>query len=72
VFAHGPTTIAINLTSSDEVPPVQTEATGVAEFIPMGMDSIVYSVNATDTEGVMAGHIHLGAKGENGSIVVTC
>jgi hypothetical protein len=71
VFAQGPPTIAVNLTGSEEVPPVQTEATGVAEFIPMGMDSITYSVNATNIEGVTAGHIHLGAKGENGPIVVT-
>ena len=28
-------------------------------------------MNATNIEGVTAGHIHLGAKGENGSIVVT-
>jgi hypothetical protein len=50
VFAQGPPTITINLTGSEEVPPVQTEATGVAEFIPVGMDSIVYSVNATNIE----------------------
>src|ERR671916_473706 len=71
VFAQGPPTITINLTGSEEVPPVQTEATGVAEFIPLGMDSIAYSVNATNIEGATAGHIHLGAKGENGPIVVT-
>jgi hypothetical protein len=71
VFAQGPPTITINLTGSEEVPPVQTEATGVAEFIPVGMDSIAYSVNATNIEGVTAGHIHLGAIGENGPIVVT-
>ena len=71
VFAQGPPTITINLTGSEEVPPVQTEATGVAEFIPVGMDYIAYSVNATNIEGVTAGHIHLGAIGENGPIVVT-
>ena len=70
-FAQEPPTITINLTGSEEVPPVQTEATGVAEIIPLGMDSIAYSVNATNIEGVTAGHIHLGAKGENGPIVVT-
>jgi hypothetical protein len=43
----------------------------VAEFIPMGMDHIAYSVNATIIEGLTAGHIHLGIKGENGPIVVT-
>jgi hypothetical protein len=71
VFAQGPPTITVNLTGSEEVPPVQTEATGVAEFIPMGMDSIAYSVNATNIEDATAGHIHLGARGENGPIVVT-
>jgi hypothetical protein len=71
VFAQGPPKIVINLTGSEEVPPVQTEATGVAEFIPMGTDSIAYSVNATNIESATAGHIHLGAKGENGPIVIT-
>jgi hypothetical protein len=70
-FAQGPPTIVVNLTGNEEVPPVQTEATGIAEFIPMGMDSVDYSVNATNIQGVTAGHIHLGAKGENGPVVVT-
>jgi CHRD domain len=71
VFAQGPPPIVVNLTGSEEVPPVQTEATGIAEFMPMGMDSVDYSVNATNIEGVTAGHIHFGAKGENGPVVVT-
>jgi hypothetical protein len=33
VFAQGPQKIVMNLSGSEEVPPVQTEATGVAEFI---------------------------------------
>jgi hypothetical protein len=70
-FAQGPPTIVVNLTGSEEVPPVQIQATGIAEFIPIGMDSVDYSVNATNIQGVTAGHIHLGAKGENGPIVVT-
>lgn len=68
VFAQGPPTITINLTGSEEVPPVQTEATGVAEFIPLGMDSIAYSVNATNIEGVTAGHIHLVQKAKMGPL----
>jgi hypothetical protein len=60
----------MNLSGSEEVPPVQTEATGVAEITPR-VDSIAYSINATNIEGVTASHIHLGAKGENGPIVVT-
>jgi CHRD domain len=35
------------------------------------MDSVAYSVNATNIEGVTAGHIHFGKQGENGPIVVT-
>ena len=71
VSAQEPMTITVNLTGSEEVPPVQTEATGIAEFTPMGMDSIAYSINATNIEGATAGHVHLGAKGENGPVVVT-
>ena len=70
VFAQGPPKIVINLTGSEEVPPVQTEATGVAEISP-AFDSYGYTINATDIEGVTAGHVHLGKKGENGPIVVT-
>ncbi|MGH9985921.1 MAG: CHRD domain-containing protein, partial [Nitrososphaeraceae archaeon] len=71
VLAQGPPTIVINLTGDEEVPPVQTEATGVAEIKPMGADSIGYNVNATNIEGATAGHIHLGSEGENGPVVVT-
>jgi hypothetical protein len=53
VFAQGPPKIVINLTGSEEVPPVQTEATGVAEIIP-AFDSFGYTINATDIEGVTA------------------
>jgi hypothetical protein len=71
VSAQEPMTFTVNLTGNEEVPPVQTEATGVAEFTPMGMDSIGYTINATNIEGATAGHIHQGAKGENGPVVVT-
>lgn len=63
--------ITINLTGNEEVPPVQTEATGTVEFKIEGLDSIPYSVNATNIEGVTAGHVHFGKAGENGPIVVT-
>jgi hypothetical protein len=70
VFAQQPQKIVMNLSGSEEVPPVQTEATGVAEFTP-GEDSVAYSINATNIEGATAGHIHLGKQGENGPVVVT-
>jgi hypothetical protein len=71
VLAQGAPTFPYNLSGSEEVPPVQTDATGVIEITPMGADSIAYSVNATNIEGVTAGHMHLGKQGENGPIVVT-
>jgi hypothetical protein len=67
-LGRGQASIVINLTGDGIVPPITTEATGVAEFMPEGEDSISYTVNATSIEGVMAGHIHGGA---NGAVVVT-
>jgi hypothetical protein len=55
VSAQEPMTVIVNLTGGEEVPPVQTEATGIAEFTPMGMDSIGYNLNATNIEGATAG-----------------
>jgi hypothetical protein len=71
VLAQGAPTILYGLSGSEEVPPVQTDATGMIELTPMGADSFAYSVNATNIEGVTAGHVHLGEQGENGPIVVT-
>jgi hypothetical protein len=61
----------VSLKGSEEVPPVQTEAIGIAEFTQTGLEYRTYSVNATNIQGAAAGHIHLGAKGENGPVVVT-
>jgi hypothetical protein len=60
-----------NLSGQEEVPPVQTQATGTAEFTLMGMESVNYTVNASNIQGATAGHIHLGNPGENGPIVIT-
>jgi hypothetical protein len=55
-----------------EVPPVETNATGLAEFKPIQDENIVtYSVNVTDIDNVTAAHIHIGKQGQNGPIVVT-
>ena len=72
-FAQGGAKFGFNLTGSEEVPPVQTNATGMAEIsaYTVAGDSITYSVNAMNIQGVTAGHIHLGKQGENGPIVFT-
>ena len=58
------------LSGQEEVPPTNSQATGMAEFTVMG-DSVEYVVNASNIQGVTAGHIHSGKQGENGPVVVT-
>jgi hypothetical protein len=58
------------LSGQEEVPPTDSQATGMAEFTVMG-DSVEYTVNASGMQGVTAGHIHSGKQGENGPVVVT-
>jgi CHRD domain len=54
------------LSGQEEVPPTNSQATGMAEFTVMG-DSVEYTVNASGMQGVTAGHIHSGKQGENGA-----
>ena len=58
------------LTGNQEVPPTNSQGTGMAEFTVMA-DRIEYTVNASGMQGVTAGHIHVGAQGENGPVIVT-
>ena len=64
---------AANLTGQQEVPPVNTQATGEAIFVPdlPRNETIDFWVNGTGIQGVTLGHIHSGAQGENGPVVVT-
>jgi hypothetical protein len=73
VFAQGQTKFEFNLTGSEEVPPIQTNATSMAEIsaYTVAGDTITYRVNAMNIKDVTAGHIHLGKPGENGPIVFT-
>jgi CHRD domain-containing protein len=63
----------IKLTGSQEVPPVQTDAVGVAQIsaYSAGENTLSYTINVKNITGVTAGHTHLGKKGENGPIVLT-
>ncbi len=58
------------LSGQEEVSPTESKATGMAEFTPSG-ESVSYNVNATNIQGVTAGHIHSAEKGANGEVVVT-
>ena len=58
------------LSGQEEVPPTNSQATGMAEFTVTG-ENAEYSVNSSNIQSVTAGHIHSGGQGENGPIVVT-
>jgi hypothetical protein len=61
-----------DLSVSGVVPPIDSKATGSAEFEPTtDTTSTSYTVNVTDINAVKAAHIHIGEIGQNGPIVVT-
>ena len=64
--------LVANLSGQEEVPPVDTQATGMAEFTPVmpNNETVDFNVNATNIQGVTAGHIHQAAQGQNGEVVV--
>ena len=62
-----------NMTGQQEVPPVDTKAVGetiLTQDLPLNQ-TMHYYVNVTGIQGITQGHIHSGAEGENGPIVVT-
>jgi len=59
----------VNLTGAEEVPPVQTSATGSGSFRVAEDGAVSGSVTTTGMQGTMA-HIHQGAKGANGPVIV--
>ena len=59
------------LTGKNEVPPKDTNATGIAEFTITGANSMSYKVSVTNMEKVTAAHIHKGKVDENGPVIVT-
>jgi hypothetical protein len=59
------------LSGSEEVPPVDTHAVGVAHF-KLSDDglSMTYKLNTSNIRNVTAGHIHSNVVGMNGPVVV--
>src|SRR3954454_11001780 len=63
-------TFTAKLTGKDEVPPVNTQATGMAQFqLSSDGKEINYDLTATNLNGFMMAHIHQGKAGENGQPV---
>ena len=61
--------IKVSLTGSEEVPPVTVPGTGSGSFRVADDGAISGSVTTKDVAGTMA-HIHRGAKGTNGPVIV--
>ena len=61
--------IKVSLSGSEEVPPVTVPGTGSGSFRVAEDGTISGSVSTKDVQGTMA-HIHRGAKGANGPVIV--
>jgi hypothetical protein len=57
------------LSGENEVPAVQSSATGLAEFTPPVNDTIKYRINITGISGATGAHIYSGQAGANGEVV---
>jgi hypothetical protein len=68
--ALGQQSFSAELTGGDEVPPVDTNATGIANF-QNNVQTVNYQLSVNDLANVTAAHIHRGEEGENGKVVVT-
>lgn len=61
--------VKVSLSGAEEVPPVKTAATGSGSFRLAEDGALTGSVTTKDVAGTAA-HIHLGAKGKNGPVIV--
>jgi len=61
--------IKVSLTGAEEVPPVSVPGSGSGSFRVAEDGTITGSVTTKDVQGTMA-HIHRGAKGVNGPVIV--
>ena len=68
--ALGQQTFTAELTGGDEVPPVDTEATGTFNLVTVNQSS-GYLLSINELANATAAHIHRGEEGVNGKIVVT-
>jgi hypothetical protein len=59
----------VTLSGSQEVPPVMTSASGVGSIMVGPDGSVSGTITTTGVEGTMA-HIHEGAMGQNGPVIV--
>jgi hypothetical protein len=65
----GSNAIKVNLTGTEEVPPLSVSGSGEGTFRVADDGTVSGSVTTKDVAGTMA-HIHRGAKGTNGPVIV--
>jgi hypothetical protein len=66
-----PTTLTATLSGAQEVPPAAFRARGSATIrIDVAKKSVCYQIKVTGVPNPNGGHIHKGAKGKTGDIVV--
>lgn len=61
--------VKVTLSGANEVPPVQTMASGSGSFTINADKTVSGAVSTTGVAGTMA-HIHLAAKGVNGPVII--
>jgi hypothetical protein len=69
-YAQGNTEFTATLSGKDLVPPVTTDATGVANF-DASQNSLNYQINVLNAGTITTVQIHSGAPGTNGDVLVT-
>lgn len=65
----GGKTVNVSLSGAEEVPPASTPASGSGSFTVAADGSVSGSVRTSGVAGTMA-HIHRGAKGQNGPVII--
>jgi len=65
----GSSAVSVKLTGAEEVPPVNVQGSGSGSLRLAEDGTVKGSVTTKDVQGTMA-HIHQGAKGQNGPVIV--
>jgi hypothetical protein len=65
----GANTVKVKLSGAEEVPPVSVTGSGSGKFVIAADGVVSGSVTTKDVPGAAA-HIHLGARGQNGPVII--
>lgn len=65
----GANTVKVKLSGAEEVPPVSVTGSGSGKFVIAADGAASGSVTTKDVPG-SAAHIHLGARGQNGPVII--